>query len=398
MRQVLITESSLRGLLRELMNSHAPIHANPVVDPQAAETDPTNQNFVPTDKMELMSALRMLVSSVDDEEAPEVYVAIKDAVTEKDEEMKKDSVAESIIRQKVRKILKEAIGGNIIDLSPSALKKEMERKKREASTKTLMSFDLSNASDAEKFEKVGLDPSSYELKNDIAYVDLAKVPAGQKSQLISIRASKAPVGASGRKGSSEEERLERYQKDVASLQKKFEALNFLDSGEKQVVEEIINDNQIFNGLIQELDKISDNDVKKFISSFNSTKDLYSDLAQDEELSQQEIDMLLSPTGIINSKQFDKSFGQNFNNFAESKGKAILNSLSKKGYFSTEGQSLSKIGQSVGLSVSGVKKESNIALGKYIITLKVLANMPSFMQYLDDVDASRAQSAWDPEKE
>ena len=66
MRTVLITESSLRGLLRELINSNAPIFPNPVVDPQAAETNPTNQNFVPSDKPSFLSAFRALIDSVDD--------------------------------------------------------------------------------------------------------------------------------------------------------------------------------------------------------------------------------------------------------------------------------------------------------------------------------------------
>lgn len=111
MRHVLITESSLRGLLRELMNSFAPIHANPVVDPQAPETDPSNQNFTPTNKTELMSALRALVEPVADEDSAGIYVAVKDAVEEKEEEMKKPTdqteLAETIIRQAVRKILNE---------------------------------------------------------------------------------------------------------------------------------------------------------------------------------------------------------------------------------------------------------------------------------------------------
>jgi hypothetical protein len=108
MRKVLITESSLRDLLRELMNSHAPIFPNPVVDPQAAETDPTNQNFVPSDKVELMSALRALVDPVDDERIPQVYVAVKDAIEKEESEMK-DTKVEAIVRQTVRNILKESL-------------------------------------------------------------------------------------------------------------------------------------------------------------------------------------------------------------------------------------------------------------------------------------------------
>lgn len=108
MNKVLITESSLRELLRELMNSHAPIFPNPVIDPQAAETDPTNLNFIPTDKVELISALRMLVGDIDDESVPEVYITIKDSIEKKEDEMKKNvDLAESVVRNAVRKLLQE---------------------------------------------------------------------------------------------------------------------------------------------------------------------------------------------------------------------------------------------------------------------------------------------------
>jgi hypothetical protein len=109
MRKVLITESSLRGLLRELINSNAPIFPNPVVDPQAAETNPTNQNFVPSDKPSFLSAFRALIDSVDDEKIPQIYVVVKDAIEKEEAEMKKAITVETIIRTAIRKILKEAL-------------------------------------------------------------------------------------------------------------------------------------------------------------------------------------------------------------------------------------------------------------------------------------------------
>lgn len=117
MRQVLITESALRGLLRELMNSFAPVHANPVVDPSAAETDPTNQNFIPSNKLELLPALRALVEPVEDDKVPEIYVMVKDAfeaAEEKEANMKKSNVEETI-RSMVRNIISEM---NEADLPP----------------------------------------------------------------------------------------------------------------------------------------------------------------------------------------------------------------------------------------------------------------------------------------
>ena len=107
MRQVLITESSLRELLKEMMDSESPVNVNPVVDPSAAETDPSNINFLPSNKAELMSALRVLVNSIDDEVAADIYVTVQDAMKEKEDEMKNSNVEESI-RTIVRKMLLEA--------------------------------------------------------------------------------------------------------------------------------------------------------------------------------------------------------------------------------------------------------------------------------------------------
>ncbi len=107
MNRILITESSIRELLKEILDSSSPVNVNPVVDPQAAETDPTNQSFSPDNKVELMSAIRMLVNSVDDEHANDVYVAIKDAIEKKEDEMKKVNVEEAI-RMTIRKMLTEA--------------------------------------------------------------------------------------------------------------------------------------------------------------------------------------------------------------------------------------------------------------------------------------------------
>lgn len=124
MRRVLITESSLRELLKEMMDSSAPVNVSPVVDPQAAETDPMNPNFSPSNKIELMSALRSLVGSIEDEDSSGVYVAIKDAIEEKEDEdvpeekeneMKKQNVEESV-REIVRKMLLEAQDDEEMDM------------------------------------------------------------------------------------------------------------------------------------------------------------------------------------------------------------------------------------------------------------------------------------------
>ena len=116
MRKLVVSESVLRQLLREALgagssNSHltgdAPIRVNPVVDPSAPETDPTNQNFLPKNKQELVSALRALLDAEDSERFPDIYITIKNAIEAHGDEMNKQKVEETI-RAAVRKILKEA--------------------------------------------------------------------------------------------------------------------------------------------------------------------------------------------------------------------------------------------------------------------------------------------------
>jgi len=116
MRKLVVSESVLRQLLKEALgagssNSHLtgtmPVRVNPVVDPSAGETDPTNQNFAPKNKQELISALRSLLDADDATEFPDIYITIKDAVEAHGAEMNKQKVEETI-RAAVRKILKEA--------------------------------------------------------------------------------------------------------------------------------------------------------------------------------------------------------------------------------------------------------------------------------------------------
>ena len=197
MRKVLITESSLRDLLRELMNSHAPIFPNPVVDPQAAETDPTNQNFVPSDKTELMSALKALVDPVDDERVPQVYVAVKDAIEKEEAEMK-DTQVESIIRRTIRKILKESFlneqgdddfknvgnvdqdgnpAGRVGQYTPATIRRDMAAKAAH-STPVFMVVRRSAA------ETAGVPYVKIPSVDDVVKVDFKSLEHAQKQDLI----------------------------------------------------------------------------------------------------------------------------------------------------------------------------------------------------------------------
>ena len=113
MHKVLITELCFRELIRELMNSNTPIVPNPIVDPQAAETDPSNQNFIPSDKSELMSALRALINPIDNERAPNIYIVIKDVIEKEEAEMNDAKIEESLKRI-IRKILQETLSNTTL--------------------------------------------------------------------------------------------------------------------------------------------------------------------------------------------------------------------------------------------------------------------------------------------
>jgi DnaJ-class molecular chaperone len=83
------------------------------VDPSASETDPSNQNFKPSNRAELKSAMSVMLSSISDDDAHNFYDSMKDYVSskEKDEEKmkkKKDSKVEESVRMTIRKMLKEA--------------------------------------------------------------------------------------------------------------------------------------------------------------------------------------------------------------------------------------------------------------------------------------------------
>ncbi len=114
MNSIVITESALREFLREMLdspstNSHLdgnmPVRISPVVAPDAAEVNSANSNFIPQNKVELLSALRT-ICNVEDDQVPAVYIAVKDALEKQGEEMKNTQV-ESTIRATVRKLLSE---------------------------------------------------------------------------------------------------------------------------------------------------------------------------------------------------------------------------------------------------------------------------------------------------
>lgn len=126
MKSIVVSAAAVRALIKEMMASgpvpawgsdeeatSLPAEVSPVVDPNAAVTDPGNEAFKPHDRMELRTALSSMVDTMSDDDAPEIYAAIKTAVDdmkEKDEEaMKKkdDTQLEEAIRLAIRKVLAE---------------------------------------------------------------------------------------------------------------------------------------------------------------------------------------------------------------------------------------------------------------------------------------------------
>jgi len=379
MRKVLITESSLRDLLRELMNSHAPIFPNPVVDPQAAETNPTNINFVPDDKTELLSALRMLITNVDDENVPQVYVAIKDAIEKEEEEMK-GTKAEAIIRSAVRKILKESF------LSEETAAEKRERLSKIAHSKP--TYMLVSPEIAEEF-----NVTSVETVGDKVKVDISSLTADQRVGLIAANRKAGTFSKPGELGKSpsQEEKYQKFLKSSAELREKLNSSTYLQDQEKKIVLDYLESGQvegknIYEGLEASMQGANvKSAAHRFFKAFNNVKDVITAAKNEGKISEDEFNFYLTPSILINGKLFSKAFKGNFNEFSQKLGLSILKSITEKGYYSGEGESLQKIADEIGLSVAAVRKISLIALGKFVITLTVLGNESEFMQYLDVVD-------------
>jgi len=113
-----IRESQLRALVKVLLEEKAlgssMVKINPVVDPSAAVTDPMNPDYKPQSRQELQISLGALIDDLADANVPDIYDALKDALTKhEDEEGKKqmkksNDRVEETIRTAVRKILAES--------------------------------------------------------------------------------------------------------------------------------------------------------------------------------------------------------------------------------------------------------------------------------------------------
>ena len=166
-----VTKILLRTLVRRLLEDKslgpAMINVNPVVDPSAAVTDPSNPNFKPSSKTELIVALKSLVDQLPDENIPDIYDSIKGSMLPKEDEddkgkkqMNRDTKSEQLVRLAVRKILSE--------ISSASQRRAGPEIKRLPSVEQLSSFDPASPvppspETISALEKVSDDPAVMEF-------------------------------------------------------------------------------------------------------------------------------------------------------------------------------------------------------------------------------------------
>lgn len=114
-----IKESALRSFVRVLLEDKtlgpAMLNVNDVVDPSAAVTDPSNPNFRPQSPVELKIALNVLADEVPQDNIPDIYMRIKDALDsqegiEGNSQMKKSNEKiEEAVRMAIRRMIRESV-------------------------------------------------------------------------------------------------------------------------------------------------------------------------------------------------------------------------------------------------------------------------------------------------
>lgn len=113
-----LKESQLRQIVKVMLEDKtlgpAMVKVNPVVDPSAAKTDPSNPDYKPNSKVELQIALSTMIEDLPADNISVAYDAIKDALDKNEEEIgkaqmtKSNEKIEETIRLAIRKMLSEA--------------------------------------------------------------------------------------------------------------------------------------------------------------------------------------------------------------------------------------------------------------------------------------------------
>jgi hypothetical protein len=352
MKRVFIVESALRDFLNEAMdsssvNSHLsddmPVRINPVVAPDAPEVDPTNDSFVPKDSSELLSALRVLCN-VEDDEVPQIYITVKDALKKREEEMPKNNVEESL-RASVKSVLKDlASYKNSPITSESALRAKIR-----------------------KF----ISEASYEQKRDAGDRVWASLPP-VTGDLPPVQ--KIPMGVSRKSGTDEQQRAA-YEKNVHKLQGTFQNLDFM------LDEEVATAANFFVESFEDLN--FEEAAEAYALAFNEAKEAF----EEEGVS---FSGPNSAAAILTSKTFKELFeaysSKSFEEYAAELGdrarRILSESLSKKlsgiedamkkrAYAASDvtNSTLAETAEELELSIAMIKKVEARALGIFCLGLK-----------------------------
>ena len=112
-----MNESELRSLVKVLLEdkSLGPqlVKVNPVVDPSAILTDPSNPDYKPNTKQELQVAVTAMIADLSDDKVSDLYDSFKGALQSQEEDKGKDQMdksnkkIEESIRMAIRALLAE---------------------------------------------------------------------------------------------------------------------------------------------------------------------------------------------------------------------------------------------------------------------------------------------------
>jgi hypothetical protein len=126
-----LKESQLRAMVKTLLENKAlgpdMVKINPVVDPSASLTDPSNSDYKPNNKQELQVTLMAMIDDLSDDKVPDVYDSLKHAMQSQEEDKGKDQMdksnakIEETIRLAIRNIL------NNIELPKRSLKEYFQK-------------------------------------------------------------------------------------------------------------------------------------------------------------------------------------------------------------------------------------------------------------------------------
>jgi len=353
MKRVVIAESALREFLNDTMSSYTtnshlskdmPVRINPVVAPDAAEVDPANANFVPQNKAELLSALRVMCD-LEDDKVPAVYIAIEDAMKDQEETMNKNSVEESI-RSSVRQVLRSLV-------------KEHNDKKQPKDPFHSVRMQV------RKF----IAEASYEKRREAGDRVWAGLPP-VTGDLPPVR--KIPYGTGAKTGTPEEQRT-KYEKNVGQLQKQFRGMEMLDN------EELVTATSFFTQTFDDLN--FDEAAEAYALAFNEAKETY-----EEEGLAFETDGSFAAilTGKLFKELFEAYSSFDFEEYVAKLGdrarKIISEDLSKKkknvenklrSYAASDvtQATLEETATELELSISMIKKIENRALGVLVLGMK-----------------------------